>query len=80
MKKQLDETRAIDDRRFEIQLKKPFPHLLYGLGRAADCVVRPERVAGHVDAPFLGQVLDSAQPPPAAQARFSRPSPHAPMG
>ena len=50
MKKQLDEMRAIDDRRFEIQLKKPFPHLLYGLGRAADCVVRPERVAGHIDA------------------------------
>jgi ABC-type transport system substrate-binding protein len=43
MKKQLDEIRAIDDRRFEIQLKKPFPHLLYGLGRAVDCVVRPER-------------------------------------
>ena len=42
--------RATDDRRFEIQLKKPFPHLLYGLGRAADCVVRPERVAGHIDA------------------------------
>jgi peptide/nickel transport system substrate-binding protein len=50
MKKQLDEMRAIDDRRFEIQLKKPFPHLLYGLGRAVDCVVRPERVAGRIDA------------------------------
>jgi peptide/nickel transport system substrate-binding protein len=50
MKKQLNELRAIDDRRFEIQLKKPFPHLLYGLARAADCVVRPERVAGHIDA------------------------------
>jgi peptide/nickel transport system substrate-binding protein len=40
----------IDDGRFAIQLKKPFPHLLYGLGRAADCVIRPERVADHVDA------------------------------
>ena len=50
MKTQLDEMRAIDDRLFEIQLKKPFPHLLYGLGRAADCVIRPERVAGHIDA------------------------------
>src|SRR3984957_1671311 len=50
MNKQLDEMRAIDDRRFEIRLKKPFPHLLYGLGRAVDCVVRPERVAGHIDA------------------------------
>ena len=50
MRRQLDEMRAIDDRRFEIRLKKPFPHLLYGLGRAADCVVRPERVAGRIDA------------------------------
>jgi peptide/nickel transport system substrate-binding protein len=50
MKKQLDEMRAIDDGRFEIRLKKAFPHLLYGLGRAVDCVIRPERVGGHVDA------------------------------
>ena len=32
MKTLLDEQRVIDDRRFEIRLKKPFPHLLYGLG------------------------------------------------
>jgi peptide/nickel transport system substrate-binding protein len=50
MKTQLDEMRTIDDRRFEIRLKKPFPHLLYGLGRITDCVIRPERVAAHVDA------------------------------
>jgi len=50
MKTLLDELRVIDDRQFEIRLQKPFPHLLYGLGRAADCLVRPERVAAHIDA------------------------------
>jgi peptide/nickel transport system substrate-binding protein len=50
MKTQLDEMNVIDDRRFAIRLKKPFLQLLYGLGRSTDCVVRPERVAAHVDA------------------------------
>jgi len=50
MKTQLNEMRVIDDRQFEIRLKRPCPQLLYGLGRRTDCVIRPERVAAHADA------------------------------
>lgn len=40
----LDEMTALDDRRFEIRLKRPYAHLLYGLG-ATTCFIRPERLA-----------------------------------
>ncbi len=41
---QMDEMTALDDRRFEIRLKRPYAHLLYGLG-ATTCFIRPERLA-----------------------------------
>jgi len=41
---QLDEMRALDDRRFEIRLKSPFPVLPYALGSEA-CFIMPERMA-----------------------------------
>lgn len=40
----LDEMTAIDDKTFEIRLKRPYGHMLYGLG-AATCFIRPERLA-----------------------------------
>ena len=40
----LDEMKVIDDRRFEIRLKKPFAHLPYGLGGTM-CFIYPERIA-----------------------------------
>jgi len=40
----LVEMRATEDRRFEIQLKAPFPLLTHGLGSTA-CFIMPERVA-----------------------------------
>ncbi len=49
LKTLLEEMRPIDDRRFEIRLKKPYPHLLLGLGDGV-CVIRPERVAAKKDA------------------------------
>ena len=39
---QLDEMRVLDDRRFEIRLKRPFPQLLTAL---ADAFMMPERLA-----------------------------------
>ena len=39
-----DEMKALDDRRFEIRLKRPYAHMLYGLG-ATTCFIRPERLA-----------------------------------
>ena len=44
MAKQLDEMSVLDDRRFEIRLKRPYAHLLFGLG-ATTCFIRPERLA-----------------------------------
>jgi peptide/nickel transport system substrate-binding protein len=41
---QLVEMRALDDRRFEIRLKQPYPLLTYGLGATA-CFIMPERMA-----------------------------------
>src|SRR5271169_5318435 len=35
---------TIDDRRFQIRLKKPFSQMLYGLG-ARNCFIMPERMA-----------------------------------
>ena len=35
---------VLDDKRFEIRLKRPYPHLLYGLG-GTTCFIRPERLA-----------------------------------
>jgi len=40
----LDEMRALDDKTFEIRLKRPYAHLLYGLG-GTTCFIRPERLA-----------------------------------
>jgi len=40
----LDEMKALDDGRFEIRLKRPYAHLLYGLG-ATTCFIRPEHLA-----------------------------------
>ena len=40
----LDEMSVIDDRTFEIRLKRPYAHMLYGLG-ATTCFIRPERLA-----------------------------------
>jgi peptide/nickel transport system substrate-binding protein len=40
----LDEMKPIDDRSFEIRLKRPYAHMLYGLG-ATTCFIRPERLA-----------------------------------
>jgi peptide/nickel transport system substrate-binding protein len=44
MASQLVEMKALDDRRFEIKLNKPFAHLLYGLG-GTFCFIYPERIA-----------------------------------
>jgi len=44
MASQLVEMKALDDRRFEIRLSKPFAHLLYGLG-GTFCFIYPERIA-----------------------------------
>jgi peptide/nickel transport system substrate-binding protein len=43
----VDEVAALDDRRFRIRLKRPFPLLLTALGKenASPCFVMPERVA-----------------------------------
>ena len=49
MAAQLDEMTATDDRTFEIRLKKPFSHLLYGLG-ATSCFIQPERIVSAADA------------------------------
>ncbi len=40
----LDEMRDLDDKSFEIRLKRPYPHLLYGLG-GTTCFIRPEHLA-----------------------------------
>jgi peptide/nickel transport system substrate-binding protein len=44
MAARLDEIKSLDDKRFEIILKRPYAHLLYGLG-ATTCFIRPERLA-----------------------------------
>lgn len=44
MAARLDEMKVLDDKRFEIVLKRPYAHLLYGLG-ATTCFIRPERLA-----------------------------------
>ncbi|MCW3474059.1 ABC transporter substrate-binding protein [Limobrevibacterium gyesilva] len=41
---QLAEMKVLDDKRFEIRLTSPFPHLPYALGAAA-CFIMPERIA-----------------------------------
>jgi peptide/nickel transport system substrate-binding protein len=43
----LDEMRALDDTRFELRLKKPWPGLAFALGKpsANMCAIMPERVA-----------------------------------
>lgn len=49
MASQLDAMQQLDDRRFEIRLKKPFAHLPYGLA-ATSCFILPERIVGASDA------------------------------
>ena len=46
---------ALDDRRFQIRLKKPFRPMLYGLG-ARQCFMMPERIAS---TPGTEQIKDS---------------------
>jgi peptide/nickel transport system substrate-binding protein len=41
---QMEEMRALDDNRFEIRLKRPYPQLLFALGATA-CFMMPERTA-----------------------------------
>ena len=47
MAAQLDSMAALDDRRFAIKVKSPFPLMLTALGKAAAnvCFIMPERVA-----------------------------------
>ncbi len=40
----LEEMTAVDDKTFEIRLKRPYGHMLYGLG-GTTCFIRPERLA-----------------------------------
>ena len=40
----LDEIQPLDDKRFHIRLKKPFPQMLFGLG-SRPCFMMPERMA-----------------------------------
>lgn len=40
----LDEMKAVDDKVFEIRLKRPYAQMLYALG-ATTCFIRPERLA-----------------------------------
>jgi len=44
MAAQMHEMTALDDNTFEIRLKRPYAHMLYGLG-ATTCFIRPERLA-----------------------------------
>ena len=44
MTARLDAMTVLDDSRFEIRLRRPYAHLLYGLG-ATTCFIRPERLA-----------------------------------
>jgi peptide/nickel transport system substrate-binding protein len=44
MAARMDEMKALDDSSFEIRLKRPYAHMLYGLG-ATTCFIRPERLA-----------------------------------
>nr|WP_237182117.1 ABC transporter substrate-binding protein [Roseomonas marmotae] len=49
MKAQAEDIRALDDRRFEIRLKRPFPQMQFALGATA-CFMMPERVASSTPA------------------------------
>ena len=44
---QMNALEALDDRRFQFRLKKPFPKLIYALGKVATpvCFIMPERIA-----------------------------------
>jgi len=44
MAARMEEMKALDDTSFEIRLKRPYAHMLYGLG-ATTCFIRPERLA-----------------------------------
>ncbi len=57
-----DEVAALDDRRFVIRLKRPFPLMLDALGKASSypCFVYPERIAVQDPArAFTGDVIGS---------------------
>ena len=51
----LDEMTVVDDKTFEIRLKRPYAHLLYGLG-GTTCFIRPERLA---KTPHTTQITDA---------------------
>ncbi len=57
----LDEIRALDDRRFEIRLKRPFGLMLDALGKASSypCFVYPERFAATDPAKPFTEVVGS---------------------
>ncbi|MFX6743197.1 ABC transporter substrate-binding protein, partial [Acinetobacter baumannii] len=41
----LNEITALDDRRVQLRLKRPFPPLLYALAGTSACFMMPERMA-----------------------------------
>ena len=49
LEQRLDEMRAVDDRQFEVRLRRPFPRMLFALA-VPSLVMMPERVAAHADA------------------------------
>lgn len=57
----LDEIRALDDRRFEVRLKRPFGSLLDGLAKASSypCFIFPERFAKQDPNKALTEVVGS---------------------
>ncbi len=42
---QADEIKALDDKRFQIRLKTPFPQMAFALGGPDICLIMPQRVA-----------------------------------
>ncbi|HYZ63850.1 MAG TPA: ABC transporter substrate-binding protein [Acetobacteraceae bacterium] len=69
----LDEIRALDDRRFEIRLKRPFGLMLDALGKASSypCFVYPERFAAVDPAKPFTEVVGSGPYRLAADERVS---------
>ncbi len=61
LRARLDQIRALDDRRFEIRLKRPFGLLLDALGKASSypCFVYPERFARQDPAKPFTEVVGS---------------------
>src|SRR6201995_5821661 len=53
-----NEIGALDDRRFQIRLKKPFGQMLYGLG-ARNCFMMPERMATNPSSEQVKEAIGS---------------------